>query len=107
MALVPDTPADKAAQYKRAHKEWAKKNPDMAKNLTPSGNYHPILSPHQFNVYWAHSKDSIKEGRLEEGVSNITVLAGRGLRGNIRAKRVAEQMVIGRGKEPTRTEWVP
>lgn len=107
MALVPDTPEQRKAAYVARFKQWAKREPELALRFDSQGNHIPILQPHQFNVYWAHSKDSIKEGRLEEGVSNVTILGGRGLQGNIRAKLAAEQMVAGRGKEPTRTEWVP
>lgn len=65
------------------------------------------LSAHQFQVYWSKSKDDLKEGRVEQGVSNVSVQDDDTLEGNIRAKLTAEQMVAGRGLEPTRTEWVP
>jgi hypothetical protein len=68
---------------------------------------HRALSNHQFNVFWANNKDTLKEGKLNEGVSNVTVQDEDSLEGNIRAKLAAEQMVAGRGKEPTRTEWIP
>ena len=103
----PPTKAEKQAAYEATFKQWAKREPEMAKHFTASGKYNRNLSAHQFVVHWAHSKESIKAGRLEEGHSNVTVLGHDSERGNIRAKMVAEQMVIGRGKEPTRTEWIP
>lgn len=61
------------------------------------------LSRHQFQVYWSKSKDELKEGRVEQGVSNVTTLAGDPDEGRL----IAEQMVASRGLEPTRVEWVP
>lgn len=107
MGLVPESADEKKRAYEHVYKQWAKREPELAQGFTTSGKHHPLLQSHQFNVYWSQSKDDLKEGKLEQGVSNVTVLGGRGLRGNIRAKRVAEQMVAGRGLEPTRTEWVP
>jgi len=107
MGLVPESEDEKQRAYVHRFKQWAKREPEMARRFDSQGRPVPLLAPHQFNVYWAHSKDSIKEGRLEEGVSNVTVLGANSLRGNIRAKRVAESMVASRGKEPTRTEWIP
>lgn len=63
----------------------------------------PNLSKHQFIVYWAHSKDTLKEGGVDEGHSFVTVAD----ESHTAAKLTAEQMVAARGKEPTRTEWVP
>jgi hypothetical protein len=107
MALVPESKAEKQRAYEHRFAKWAKREPELARSFDEKGKHHPMLQPHQFNVYWSHSKDDLKEGRLEQGVSNVTVLGGRGLEGNIRARRTAEQMVAARGKEPTRTEWVP
>jgi hypothetical protein len=106
MALIPDSPEMKQAAYEHRFKAWAKREPGLAQGFDERGN-HRMLQPHQFNVYWSRSKDDLKEGRVEQGVSNVTVLAHHSLEGNIKAKLVAEQMVAGRGLEPTRTEWVP
>jgi hypothetical protein len=107
--MLGPPPSKEEAQehYEHHFKKWAKREPEEARHFTAEGAFNPNLQPHQFNVYWAHSKESIKAGRLEEGVSNVTVLGHGSLAGNIRAKLVAESMVVGRGKEPTRTEWVP
>lgn len=107
MALVPETPEEKQAAYEHRFKEWAKREPELARHFDERGKALPLLQPHQFNVYWSKSKDDLKQGKVEQGVSNVTVLAHRSLAGNIRAKMIAEQMVAARGLEPTRTEWVP
>lgn len=98
---------ERQASYEYHFAQWAKREPELARHFDEKGKAHPLLQPHQFNVYWSKSKDDLKAGRLEQGVSNVTVLGARSLTGNIKAKRVAEQMVAGRGVEPTRTEWVP
>lgn len=107
MALIPESKADKEAAYRHTFKKWAKREPELARRFDSEGNHVPLLSNHQFNVYWSKSKDTLKEGKVEQGVSNVTVQAHNSLRGNIRARRIAEQMVAGRGLEPTRTEWIP
>lgn len=103
----PPSKEEKQAAYRQTFKQWAKREPRMAARFDNDGNHVPLLSNHQFNVYWSKSKDELKKGNVEQGVSNVTVQGANSLRGNIRAKRVAEQMVAGRGLEPTRTEWIP
>lgn len=63
----------------------------------------PNLSRHQFRVQWATNKDTLKEGELDAGHSYLNVLAGSVDEGRL----MAEQMVAARGREPTKTDWVP
>jgi hypothetical protein len=106
MALVPSSKEQDQAAYEHRFAQWAKREPGLAQGFDAKGN-HRVLQPHQFNVYWSKSKDDLKAGRVEQGVSNVTVLGHHSLQGNLKAKLVAEQMVAARGLEPTRTEWVP
>ena len=62
----------------------------------------PNLSQHQFQVFWSKSKNDLKEGRVEQGVSHVTVEDEDSDEGYWRARLTAEQMVAGRGMEPTR-----
>jgi len=107
MALVPSSKAEEQAAYEHRFKQWAQREPELARRFDEKGAPLSLLQAHQFNVHWSKSKDDLKQGRVEQGVSNVTILGARSLEGNIRARMAAEQMVAGRGLEPTRTEWVP
>lgn len=57
---------------------------------------------HVVDVDWAHSKDTLKEGKLKAGRSRVSVLASN----KEQARLIAQQMVAARGKEPTGSTWV-
>jgi hypothetical protein len=64
---------------------------------------HRALSTHQFKVTWAKNKDTLKEGKLNEGTSYFSIQH----ESHDAAKLMAEQWVAARGHEPTGLEWIP